>query len=60
MNQQVVQIHWWMRSVCFLLCSTLYLLQEGLLPDYNKLDSLYNKVWQCYITYSFSNSFWDQ
>ena len=49
-----------MRSVCFFLCSTLYSLQEGLLPDYNKLDSLYNKVWQCYIIYFFSNSFWDQ
>ena len=35
-----------MGSVHFLLCSTLCSLQEGLLPDYNKLDPFYSKVWQ--------------
>ena len=38
---------------CLILCS----LQEGLLPDFDKLDSFYHKVWHFYITYSFSNSF---
>ena len=41
--QHTAQIHWWM-SFYFLHCLVLCSLQEGLLPDFDKLDSFYSKV----------------